>query len=251
MTKALDPASVSVWVCIPTYNERENVAAMATRLLEVFDSSGIDGQVLIVDDGSPDGTGEIADGLSGEYARIHVLHRTSKDGIGPAYRDGFRHALANGADLIMEIDCDFSHDPADVPSLVQAAQHADLVLGSRYTAGGRVEDWGVLRRAISRGGSLYAQVILGMPVHDLTGGFKCFHRDVLEAIPLDEVTGAGYVFQIEMTYRAYLLGYQIVEVPITFSDRERGSSKMSRRIVIEAMALVPRLKWQLGRRRRT
>ena len=250
MSNALDPTAASVWVCIPTYNERENIAAMATRLMDVFDGSGIDGQLLIIDDGSPDGTGAIADALSEQHPRIHVLHRTSKDGIGPAYRDGFRHALAHGADLIMEMDCDFSHDPAAVPSLVHATTQADLVLGSRYAKGGRVEDWGLLRRAISRGGSLYAQIILGIPVRDLTGGFKCFRRDVLEAIPLDEVSGAGYVFQIEMTYRAHLLGYRIVEVPITFTDRELGASKMSRRIVIEAMALVPRLKWQLGRRRR-
>lgn len=250
VTTAPQQGAPSVWVCVPTYNERENVAALAHRLLDVFNRSGTNGHLLIIDDGSPDGTGQIADGLARDDTRIRVLHRTSKDGIGPAYRDGFRVALAEGADLIMEMDCDFSHDPAAVPSLIAASRSADLVLGSRYVKGGRVENWGLVRRAISRGGSLYAQIILGMPVRDLTGGFKCFHREVLEAIPLDEVSAAGYGFQIEMTYRARLLGYRIVEVPITFTDRVEGSSKMSRRIVIEAMTLVPRLRWQLGRRKK-
>ena len=240
----------SVWVCVPTYNERENLAAMAARLLEVFDTSEMDGHMLVIDDGSPDGTGQIADDLAGRERRIQVLHRTEKSGLGPAYRAGFRHAMAHGAELIMEMDCDFSHDPAAVPSLVAAAQDADLVLGSRYVTGGGVADWGLVRRFISRGGSLYAQAILGVHVKDLTGGFKCFRREVLEALPLDEVGSAGYVFQIEMTYRALLQGFTVVEVPITFTDRTEGTSKMSKGIVLEAVALVPRLRWRLGRRRR-
>ncbi len=240
----------SVWVCVPTYNERENLAAMAARRLEVFDASEMDGHLLVIDDGSPDGTGQIADDLAGREPRIQVLHRTEKSGLGPAYRAGFRHAMAHGAELIMEMDCDFSHDPAAVPSLVAAAQDADLVLGSRYVTGGGVADWGLVRRFISRGGSLYAQTILGVHVKDLTGGFKCFRREVLEALPLDEVGSAGYVFQIEMTYRALLQGFTVVEVPITFTDRTEGTSKMSKGIVLEAVALVPRLRWRLGRRRR-
>jgi len=236
------PARPSVWVCIPTYNERENVEAIATRLLGVFDAAAIDGHLLVIDDGSPDGTGAIADALAAHEPRIHTLHRTEKTGIGPAYRAGFRHAMAHGADLLMEMDCDLSHDPAAVPSLVAASASADLVLGSRYVKGGGVQDWGLIRRIISRGGSLYAQLILGVHVRDLTGGFKCFRREVLEALPLDEVASAGYVFQIEMTYRAILDGFRIVEVPITFTDRTRGSSKMSRAIVLEAIWRVPKLR---------
>jgi dolichol-phosphate mannosyltransferase len=223
---------------------------MAARLMEVFDRSAIDGHVLVIDDGSPDGTGRIADELAAAEPRIHVLHRTEKAGIGPAYRAGFRHAMERGADLIMEMDCDFSHDPAAVPSLVDAARNADLVLGSRYVNGGGVKDWGLLRRVISRGGSMYAQVILGVHVRDLTGGFKCFRRQVLEALPLDQVGSAGYVFQIEMTYRAILQGFRVVEVPITFTDRTEGTSKMSKAIVLEAVTHVPKLRWQLRRQRR-
>ena len=240
----------SVWVCVPTYNERENLEAMAARLMDVFDESGIDGHMLVIDDGSPDGTGRIADELAAREQRVEVLHRTEKAGLGPAYRAGFRHAMSRAADLIMEMDCDFSHDPAAVPSLVAAAQSADLVLGSRYVRGGGVADWGLMRRAISRGGSLYAQLILGVHVKDLTGGFKCFRRDVLEALPLDQVGSAGYVFQIEMTYRAILQGFTVVEVPITFTDRTEGTSKMSKGIVLEAVTHVPKLRWQLGRKRR-
>ncbi len=233
------------WVCIPTYNERETVKALVSAVREQIDAAGIDGHVLIIDDGSPDGTGAIADGLAAADPRVHVLHRTAKEGIGPAYRAGFRHAIAQGADLILEMDCDFSHDPRDVPRLIAAASDADLVLGSRYVKGGGVAEWSLLRRIISRGGSLYAQVILGMRVRDLTGGFKCFHRQVLEAIPLDEVAGAGYVFQIEITYRASLLGFRVKEVPITFTDRAEGTSKMSKGIVLEAVTHVPSLRWKL------
>ncbi len=237
----------NVWVCLPTYNEAANLPLMAAQLLEVFDASGIDGHVLVIDDDSPDGTGRIADEIAAREPRVEVRHRTTREGLGPAYRDGFRVALERGADLIMEMDCDFSHDPAAVPQLIRAADHADLVLGSRYVPGGSTENWGLVRRAISRGGCIYARLALGIQPHDLTGGFKCFRRAVLEAIPLEQVGGAGYVFQVEMTYRAILLGYRVVEVPITFRDRTVGTSKMSRGIVLEAAVHVPRLRWQLGR----
>lgn len=232
-------------MCLPTYNEAENVAAMVPRILEVFEASGIDGYVLVIDDDSPDGTGAIADGLASSDARVSVLHRPERQGLGPAYCDGFRTVLGRGADLIIEMDCDFSHDPAAIPQLVAAARGADVVLGSRYVPGGAIENWGLMRRLISRGGCEYARLALGIAPHDLTGGFKCFHREVLEAIPLDEVGGAGYVFQIEMTYRALLLGYRVEEVPITFRDRTVGTSKMSRGIVLEAATHVPRLRWNL------
>ena len=238
-----------VWVCVPTYDEADNVERMVRALMSVFAGNGIDGHVLVIDDDSPDGTGAIADRLAAESPRVSVLHRTSKSGIGPAYRDGFREALAGGADLVMEMDCDFSHDPLAVPLLVEAAADADLVLGSRYVRGGGVSHWGLVRRAISRGGCLYAKLVLGVPVNDLTGGFKCFRREVLMALPLDEVSARGYGFQIEMTYRALLMGFRVSEVPITFSDRALGRSKMSRGIVLEAATLVPRLRLRLGRRR--
>jgi len=240
------PAARSVWVCLPTYDEVENVAAMTGRLLDVFDRCGIDGRVLIIDDGSPDGTGDVADDLAAAHDRVEVLHRAAKEGIGPAYRAGFRRALEAGADLVMEMDCDFSHDPEAVPALVAAADDADLVIGSRYTDGGAVRDWGRARRLISRGGCRYAQAVLGLGVRDLTGGFKCFRRAVLEALPLDEVSARGYGFQIELTYRAALAGFAVREVPIVFRDRELGRSKMSRRIVMEAAVLVPRLRRRLG-----
>ena len=220
---------------------------MVERVLSVLDGNGLDGYVLVIDDASPDGTGEIADRLALDHERVGVLHRSGKEGLGPAYRDGFREALAGGAELILEMDCDFSHDPADIPRLVQAARTADLVLGSRYVRGGGTENWGVVRRAISMGGSAYARRALRIEPHDLTGGFKCFHRRVLEAIPLDEVASAGYVFQIEMTYRAILHGFTVVEVPIIFRDRVKGTSKMSHRIVWEAALHVPRLRRRLGR----
>ena len=237
---------MTAWVCIPTYNERENVEALVTAVRRSLDDAGIDGHVLIIDDGSPDGTGLIADGMAAADPRVHVLHRTAKEGIGPAYIAGFRHALANGAALVLEMDCDFSHDPADVPRLIAAAADADLVLGSRYVKGGGVAEWGLVRRAISRGGCLYAQTILRTRQKDLTGGFKCFRRAVLEAIPLGDVAGQGYGFQIEMTYRALLQGFRVTEVPIVFTDRTIGESKMSRAIVVEAATLVPRIRRRLG-----
>src|SRR3954469_14663111 len=203
---------------------------------------GTDDRVLIIDDSSPDGTGEIADRLAAELDHVDVLQRPEKQGIGPAYLDGFRHALAAGAELILEMDCDFSHDPADVPRLIAAAGDADLVLGSRYVRGGGVRNWGLVRRAISRWGSLYAQILLGLHVRDLTGGLKWYSRAVVERIDLDAVAARGYAFQIETTYRTIRAGFRVVEVPITFVDREVGGSKMSRGIVVEAFWRVPGLR---------
>jgi dolichol-phosphate mannosyltransferase len=204
-------------------------------------------RVLVIDDNSPDGTGEIADRLAAELDAVDVLHRERKEGLGPAYIAGFRRALRDGAELILEMDCDFSHDPADVPRLIEAAADADLVLGSRYVRGGGVRNWGFLRRLISRGGSLYAQILLGLHVRDLTGGFKCYRRELLEALPLDEIHSRGYAFQIETTYRAVRKGFRVVEVPITFVDREVGGSKMSKAIVLEAFWKVPELRLEAFR----
>ena len=226
-------------VCLPTYNERENLEAMVSALSDVLPE---DGRILVIDDNSPDGTGEIADRLAAAREDVDVLHRPRKEGLGPAYLDGFRHALAQGAELIFELDCDFSHDPADVPRLAAAAADADLVLGSRYVAGGGTRNWGLLRRVISRGGSLYAQILLGLRVRDLTGGFKCYRRGVLQAVDLDAIHSKGYAFQIETTYRAVRKGFRVVEVPIVFADREVGGSKMSRAIVLEAIWKVPALR---------
>jgi dolichol-phosphate mannosyltransferase len=204
---------------------------------------GLEGlEVLVIDDASPDGTGEIADRLGAELPWVHVLHRKRKEGLGPAYLAGFRRALELDADLVFELDCDFSHDPADVPRLVAAADEADLVLGSRYVSGGGTRNWGLLRRFISRGGSLYAQALLQLGIRDLTGGFKCYRRKVLETIDLDAISSLGYAFQIETTYRALRAGFRVVEVPITFADREVGGSKMSKAIVLEAVWKVPLLR---------
>jgi dolichol-phosphate mannosyltransferase len=224
-------------VCLPTYNERENLEAMI-RALAPF---GV--RVLVIDDNSPDGTGEIADRLAGELDFVSVLHRQQKEGLGPAYLAGFRRALADGADYVLEMDCDFSHDPSDVPRLIAGCDAgADFVLGSRYVAGGGTQNWGLVRRIVSWGGSFYARVMLGVGVHDLTGGFKCFKRHVLEALDLDAVHSKGYAFQIEITYRALRKGYRVVEVPIRFVDRTEGHSKMSRGIVVEAVWKVPLLR---------
>jgi dolichol-phosphate mannosyltransferase len=231
---------VKAVVCLPTYNERENLERMVRALDEVLPEGG---RVLVVDDNSPDGTGSVADRLAAELPFVDVLHRQRKEGLGPAYLAGFRRALDDGAELVLEMDCDFSHAPQDVPRLIAAAGAADLVLGSRYVEGGGVEgDWGAGRRIVSRGGSLYASLILGVRVRDLTGGFKCFHRRVLEAIDLDRVGSRGYAFQIELTYRALRAGFRIAEVPIRFVDREAGDSKMSRAIVLEAIWKVPLLR---------
>jgi dolichol-phosphate mannosyltransferase len=233
-------------VCLPTYNERENLEAMVSALGEVLPE---DGRILVIDDNSPDGTGEIANRLAAERGDVDVLHRARKDGLGPAYLAGFAFALEHGADLVLEMDCDFSHDPADVTRLLAAAEAADLVLGSRYVPGGGTRNWNLLRRLISRGGSLYAQVLLGVRVRDLTGGFKCYRRAVLETIDLDAIDSKGYAFQIETTYRALRAGFRVVEVPIVFVDREAGGSKMSKSIVLEAIWKVPavRLAAALGR----
>jgi dolichol-phosphate mannosyltransferase len=201
-----------------------------------------DVEVLVVDDGSPDGTGEIADQVAQELDVLEVLHRTTKDGLGRAYIAGFTRALDNGAELIIEMDADFSHDPCHIADLLAAAEDADLVLGSRYVPGGSVRNWGAMRKLISRGGSAYSRIVLGVKVRDLTGGFKCIRREVLEAIDVESVQAEGYVFQIEVTYRALLAGFRVREVPIVFRDRTEGASKMSTRIAVEAMWLVPRLR---------
>ncbi len=203
--------------------------------------------MLIVDDSSPDGTGEIADRLAAEHDDVAVLHRQVKEGLGPAYIAGFREALAGGAELVIEMDADFSHDPAYLPQLLRAAGEADLVIGSRYVPGGGVTDWGPVRRFISRGGSAYARVVLGIRVRDLTGGFKCLRRSVLEAIDLDSIDSLGYAFQVEVTYRAIRAGFRVVEIPIVFRDRQEGKSKMSNAIVAEAMWRVPALRMKRRR----
>ena len=229
-------------VCLPTYNERENLEAVVRALAEVLDT-GRD-RVLVIDDGSPDGTGEIANALAAELPWVDVLHRDRKEGLGRAYLAGFRHLLADEAELVLQMDCDFSHDPADVPRLIAAAEAgADLALGSRYVAGGGVRNWGLVRRLISWGGSVYTRLWL-MPVKDPTGGFKCFRRVVLETLDLERISASGYVFQIETTYRARRAGFRVVEIPITFVDRRVGSSKMSRAIVMEAIWKVPSLRWR-------
>lgn len=225
-------------VCLPTYDERENLEPMLRALAEVL---GPDDRVLVIDDDSPDGTGVLADRLAAELPFVDVLHRERKEGLGRAYLDGFRLALERGAELVLEMDCDFSHDPADVPRLIAAAADADVVLGSRYVPGGGVRDWGLLRRLISRAASLYTQLLL-MPVRDATGGFKCFRRTVLERLDLDAITSRGYMFQIETTFRARRAGFRVVEIPITFSDRRVGGSKLSRAIVLEAIWRVPALR---------
>jgi dolichol-phosphate mannosyltransferase len=235
-------------VCLPTYDERENLEPMVRALGEVLDTS--DDRVLVIDDNSPDGTGELADRLAQELPWVSVLHRPGKQGLGPAYIAGFRRALELEAELVLEIDCDFSHDPKDVPRLIAACERdADLALGSRYVAGGGTVNWGIVRRVISAGGSFYARTLLGVGVRDLTGGFKCFRRAVLETIDLDAVAARGYAFQIETTYRALEAGFTVVEVPITFADRTVGGSKMSRSIVAEAVWRVPALRWRALRGR--
>ena len=233
------------WLVLPTFNEAENIEPIVRAALPQLASTGLAHRILVVDDNSPDGTGAIADRLAGEVAEVEVLHRDRKEGIGPAYLAGFDHALASGADLLLEMDSDFSHDPADLPRLIEAAEGADLVLGSRYVPGGGVTDWGVVRRLVSRGGSLYAKLLLGVPVNDLTGGFKCFRRSVLEGLDLSGVGTDGYGFQIEMTYRTIKAGFRVTEVPILFRDRRVGASKMSAKIALEAFWKVPALRFRV------
>jgi dolichol-phosphate mannosyltransferase len=238
--------SAEPWLILPTYNEAENIRAIVSASAEVLAGAAPEGfRVLVVDDGSPDGTGSIADGMAAEHGWLEVLHRSEKNGIGPAYLAGFRYALDRGAGYVMEMDSDFSHDPADLARLLGAARgEADLALGSRYVPGGGVSDWGLVRRLISEGGSTYARWVLGLQLRDLTGGFKCFRREVLEAIHFDSVRSRGYAFQVELTYRAVRAGFRVVEVPIVFRDRQHGQSKMSWRIAVEAMWLVPRLRFR-------
>ena len=227
------------WLVLPTYEEAENIEALVEA---VFGKLPASARVLIVDDNSPDGTGEIAERLAAGDERVAVLRRPRKEGLGPAYIAGFRRALAEGASFILEMDSDFSHDPAYLPRMLEAAERADVVIGSRYVPGGGVGNWSALRRAISRGGSAYARAVLGVEVRDLTGGFKCFRRGVLEAIDLDSIRSRGYAFQVEMTYRAIQRGFEVVEVPIVFRERRAGASKMGRSIVAEAAWRVPLLR---------
>jgi dolichol-phosphate mannosyltransferase len=240
---------VRLLICLPTYNERANLQPIARRLGEVLASTGVEGRILVIDDSSPDGTGELADRLSGELPFLSVLHRARKEGLGPAYIAGFRWALENGAERIVQIDADFSHDPADVPRLLAASEDVGLALGSRYVEGGGTENWGKTRQAISRFGCLYARAILGVGVHDLTGGFKCWRREALESLPLDRIETKGYAFQIETTYRAIRAGFEVEEVPIVFAERRSGGSKMTRGIVLEAMWKVPELRARAARKR--
>ncbi len=232
----------SAWLILPTYNEAENLEPMVGAVLPRLAEAETSPTVLVVDDASPDGTGRIADQLASELAEVQVLHRPRKDGLGRAYLAGFSAALEGGADLVLQMDCDFSHDPADLPRLVAAADAADLVLGSRYVPGGGVENWALRRRIQSRGGCAYARLILGVPVRDLTGGFKCWRRSTLEALDFDGVDAHGYGFQIEMTFRAVQAGLSVAEVPIVFRERREGQSKMTARITLEAVWKVPALR---------
>ncbi len=241
----MPPEPASVWLIVPTFNEAPNIEPLVEAVRKVMPASR---RILIVDDSSPDGTGKVADRLAAEYDDVEVLHRPSKEGIGPAYLDAFRRALDEGAELVVQMDADFSHDPAYLARLLDSSRTADLVLGSRYVPGGGVTEWGPIRRLISRGGSTYARAWLGVPVRDLTGGFKCWRRGALEAVDLDSVQSRGYAFQVEMTYRAIRAGSDVVEVPIVFRDRRVGNSKMTGRIVLEAVWQVPALRFR-GRER--
>lgn len=226
-------------IIIPTYNELENIGPITQAIFENLPETDI----LIVDDNSPDGTGKKADELAAADSRIQVMHREGKQGLGKAYLAGFKWALERPYKFIFEMDADFSHDPKRLPAFLEAAKDgADLVLGSRYVDGGGTVNWGLSRKIISRGGSLYARTILGIPINDVTGGFKCFRREVLEGIGLDEVMSVGYSFQVELNYRAVRRGFKVREIPITFEDRKVGKSKMSRKIFLEAMTMVWKLR---------
>jgi len=241
------PAAGGPWVVLPTYDEAENLEAIAGAILAALPETTL----LVVDDASPDGTGRLADELAARDARIRVLHRAGKQGLGRAYLDGFGVALDGGATVLVQMDADWSHDPGVLPALVGPILDgtADLVIGSRYTRGGGVVDWGIARRLVSRGGSVFAKVVLGLRPNDLTGGFKAWRASTLAGIPFDGVHAGGYVFQIEMTYRASRAGARVTEVPITFRDRRLGQSKMSRRIIVEALIVVLQLRWDELRRR--
>jgi dolichol-phosphate mannosyltransferase len=240
---------VRLVVCVPTYDERENLEPMVLALGTALDAHGLDGRVLVIDDASPDGTGQLADRLAGEVGFLDVLHRERKEGLGPAYVAGLDRALAAGAELVATIDCDFSHDPNDLPLLVDATSRADIALGSRYVGGGGTENWGVLRRFVSRGGSTYARAVLGIHVRDTTSGFKVYRREVLEAIRPARIRSRGYAFQIETVYRALRAGFTVEEVPIRFTDRTQGGSKMGPGIVLEAVVRVPALRIAAARGR--
>ncbi len=235
--EAREPHRGAAWVILPTFNEAANLGAMVDALRPKLTHEA--DRILVVDDNSPDGTGQIADRIAAENPLVEVVHRESKEGLGPAYLEGFQTALKGGADLIVQMDADFSHDPAYLPRLLAASELADLVIGSRYVPGGGITEWGRLRRLLSRGGSLYSRTILRLPVRDLTGGFKCFRREVLESIDLSEVAASGYSFQVEMTWRVARAGFSIMEVPITFRERQEGDSKMTSAIVAEAAWRVP------------
>lgn len=230
-------------VLLPTFNEAENIRAIVPAVLA---AAPVD--VMVLDDNSPDGTGRIAADLARNNPRVQVVHRPSKRGLGAAYIDGFRRALRQGYQRIVEMDADFSHPPDRLPQLIELADEHDLVLGSRWVKGGGTRNWPLPRQIISRGGSLYARSILGVDIRDLTGGFKCFRRQVLEALDLDAIHSSGYAFQIEVTYRVLKLGFSVMEMPIIFVEREEGTSKMSRRIFLEAVRRVPQLRWELRRR---
>jgi dolichol-phosphate mannosyltransferase len=234
---------VKVCVVLPTYNEAGTIAEVVARVLA--STAVVD--VLVVDDNSPDGTGTLAEGVAEREPRVRVLHRARKAGLGPAYVAGFRDALARGYDAIIEMDADLSHDPSDVPRLIEAAATADVVLGSRYAPGGGTKNWSKGRERLSRGGNMYARSLLRMPVNDITAGFRCYRREVLEELPLDEISSEGYGFQIEMLWRSWLAGFKIAEIPIVFTERREGVSKMSRSIVAEALGKVAR--WSLKRAR--
>ena len=243
-SKPVEPARGPAWVILPTYNEADNIAAMVEAVKAKLTESD---RILIVDDNSPDGTGRIADELAAGDETVVVLHRALKEGLGPAYLAGFTRALDGGADLIIQMDADFSHDPAYLPRLIAGSELADLVIGSRYVPGGGITEWGQVRRLLSRGGSIYSRTIRGTEVRDMTCGFKCFRRELLETIPFDEAEASGYSFQVEMTYRVIKAGFDVMEVPITFRERQAGTSKMSTSIVAEAAWKVPAMRF--GRNR--
>lgn len=242
---AVNSSGATTWLVVPTYNEAANIERFVAAVRETLPEPR---RILIVDDNSPDGTGRIADALAAAYQDVEVLHRTIKEGLGPAYVAGFQRALAGGAARVISMDADFSHDPVDLPRLVEAATEADLVIGSRYVEGGEISQWGPLRRFVSRGGSTYARVMLGLPIRDLTGGFKCYRRAVLEAIDLPNLESLGYAFQVETTYRAWRRGFSVVEIPIRFTERREGASKMSKAIFAEAVWRVPMMRLRTARR---
>jgi dolichol-phosphate mannosyltransferase len=235
----MDAPYAGTWVVLPTYNEIENLPEIGPAILASLPGATL----LVVDDGSPDGTGRLADDMAAADSRVRVLHRTTKEGLGRAYVAGFTVALDAGAERLVQMDADWSHNPDYLPALVDGLRDADLVIGSRYVRGGGVRNWGLMRRVVSRGGSIFARTVLGLSPHDLTGGFKAWRRETLSAVPWENVHSGGYVFQIEMTYRASRNGARVAEVPIVFVDRRLGASKMSRRIIFEALVVVLRLRW--------